>query len=89
MRLARVIGTVEATVKHPALSGKVMLVVDLLDDQGGIIDPANVAIDTCGAGVGDHVLVAQGSSARMPSDLSGAPVDAAVIAIVDRVTTKS
>jgi ethanolamine utilization protein EutN len=44
-----------------------------------------VAIDTVGAGVGEMVLLCQGGSARQAADLKQVPVDAAVVAIVDRV----
>ncbi len=86
MKLARVTGTVEATVKNASLTGKALLLVDLIDGQGTVTAPAYVAVDTCGAGVGDQVLVTFNSAARLPSDLSTAPTDAAIVAVVDRVT---
>ena len=88
MRLARVTGTVTATAKHPALTGAKMLLADAVDPVTGVA--ANlpmVAVDTCGAGVGDTVLVAEGSAARIPPAIAGAPVDAAIVAIVDAVNT--
>ena len=42
-----------------------------------------VAIDNVGAGIGETVLVAQGSAARIGCDLENAPVDAAIVGIVD------
>lgn len=86
MRLARVIGTVEATVKDAALAGGALLLTDLVDGAGKVTAPAVVALDGCGAGVGDTVLVAFNGAARMPAKASGAPVDATIVAIVDRVT---
>lgn len=86
MKLARVTGTVEATVKDPGLTGHKLLLVDLIDGEGNVAVPAFVASDTCGAGVGDQVLVTFNAAARLPAATSGAPVDAAVIAVVDRVT---
>ena len=86
MKLARVTGTVEATAKDPALAGQKLLLCDLTDGAGAVIDPALVAIDTVGAGVGDPVLITFNSAARMPAQASGAPVDATIIAVVDKVT---
>ena len=86
MRLGRITGTVTATAKAEALTGQKLLVVDLVDAGGAVVDPSRVAPDTVGAGVGDMVLVTQGSAARMAAGLSGAPVDLAIIAVVDRVS---
>ena len=86
MKLARVTGTVEATAKDPALGGKKLLLADLVDGEGTVTDPALVAVDSCGAGVGDQVLVTFNAAARMPGAAAGAPTDATIIAVVDRVT---
>ncbi len=87
MHLGKVAGTVTATAKDARLVGLKLLVTDLIDSDGNLIDPARVAADTCGAGVGDTVLIATGSAARMAAGLSTAPVDLAIIAVVDRVST--
>lgn len=87
MRLGRVTGTVTSTAKNDRLTGMKLLVVDVVAADGAVLDPACVAPDTCGAGVGDTVLLTQGSAARMPQGLSSAPVDLAIVAIVDRVST--
>ncbi len=42
-----------------------------------------VAIDIIGAGIGERVLVAQGSAARIGCDMKDAPVDAAIVGIID------
>lgn len=86
MKLARVTGTVEATAKDPGLVGKPLLLTDLIDGKGDVLDPAFVAVDGCGAGVGDHVLITFNGAARMPSGAAGAPTDATIVAVVDRVT---
>ncbi|MEM9012560.1 MAG: EutN/CcmL family microcompartment protein [Pseudomonadota bacterium] len=85
MRIARVTGTVTATVKEAELTGKTLLIVDVEDGRGKVLTPALVAVDTCAAGVGDLVLLAEGSAARLPAALAGAPVDAAAVAVIDRV----
>lgn len=85
MRLARVTGTVIATVKQAALTGAKLMVTDVIDGAGAVVQPAVIAVDTCGAGVGETVMLAEGSAARLPAALAGQPVDAAIIAVVDRV----
>ncbi|NOC81886.1 ethanolamine utilization protein EutN [Ruegeria atlantica] len=87
MHLGKVAGTVTATAKDARLVGAKLLVTDLVDSKGSLIDPARVAVDTCGAGVGDTVLVVSGSAARMAAGLSTTPVDMAIIAVIDRVST--
>ncbi|MBO9451315.1 EutN/CcmL family microcompartment protein [Tropicibacter sp. R16_0] len=87
MQLGKVAGTVTATAKDARLVGTKLLVTDLIDGKGSVLDPARVAVDTCGAGVGDMVMVVSGSAARMAAGLSTAPVDLAIVAIVDHVST--
>jgi ethanolamine utilization protein EutN len=91
MYLAEVIGQVVATKKDEHLTGRKLLVlrprlVDP-DDPSKLRDGANtiVAVDTVGAGEGELVMFCQGSSARQASGLKPVPVDAAVVAIIDRV----
>lgn len=91
MRLAKVTGTVTATVKQAQLGAKPILVTDITDAAGEVIERAVVAVDLVGAGIGETVLLAQGSAARMPAATASAPLDTAIIAIVDDVrggTTK-
>ena len=86
MKLARITGTVTATAKDAQLTGLKLLVADVIDGSGKVLEPAMVAADTCGAGVGDEVLVTTGSAARMAAGATGAPVDASIIAIVEHIT---
>ena len=85
MQLARVTGTVTATVKQAPLTGLKLLLTDVIDGAGAVLNPSVVAADTCGAGVGDTVLVVLGSAARLPGGTAGVPLDAAIVAIVDEV----
>ena len=85
MRLARVTGTVTATVKQPAFTGSKLMLIDGVDSAGDVKTASLVAVDTVGAGRGDLVLIAQGSAARMAGQTSTSPVDAAIVAVVDRV----
>ena len=86
MQIGLVKGTLTATAKAERLTGLKLMVVDVIDAKNKVVIPSLVAADTCGAGVGDGVLLAQGSAARMAGGLSSAPVDLAIIAIVDRVS---
>ena len=85
MKLARVTGTVTATAKDAQLAGCKLLVCDVVDGKGQVLEPALVAVDTVGAGVGESVLVVCGSAARLPAGSSGLPIDATITAIVDHV----
>jgi ethanolamine utilization protein EutN len=86
MRIARVTGTATATVKAPGLNGKKLMVVDVVDAKGTVLEPARVAVDATGAGKGDLCLMVEGSSARLPATVAGLPVDATLIGIIDSVS---
>ena len=84
MKIVRVAGTATATVKAKGLAGQKLLVVDVQDAAGKLLQTAVVAVDTVGAGQGDLCLMVEGSAARIPT--GGLPVDAALIAVLDRVS---
>ena len=87
MKLARVVGTVTSTVKHPALEGAKLLLVQPELPDGVARGNAVLAVDSVGAGVGERVLyVIEGTAAGDALGRKGAPVDAAIVGIVDRVT---
>ena len=85
MLLGQVIGTVWATRKDPKLVGMKFLVVREIDLDGDALSTTVVAVDAVGAGVGETVLVAQGSSGRQTELTDKKPVDAVIMAIVDRL----
>ena len=87
MRLAKVIGTTVATAKDPQLTGNsLLLCVNCGPDGEELAEEAPyVAVDTVGAGVGEVVLVATGSAARVAAATASAPTDAAIVGIVDSV----
>lgn len=85
MLLGDVIGTVWATRKDPGLVGMTFLIVREVDLDGVPLDTVVVAADAVGAGVGERVLVAQGSSGRQTAITTGKAVDAVIMAIVDRL----
>ncbi len=83
MLLGRVTGTVVASQKEPLMEGLTLLVlrqlgVDNVDGSGYV-----VAVDAVGAGVGEVVMYASGSSARQTGVTQNRPCDAVVMAIVD------
>ena len=88
MIIGKVIGSVVFTRKNENLVGSKFMVVEPLSDMG---DPAKkiVAVDNVGAGIGEIVLVATGSAARVGCAMAGSPVDAAIVGIVDEDTGMS
>ncbi len=84
MLLARVIGTVVASRKEESLSGLKLLLLRCVDAEGKDSAATVVAADAVGAGVGEIVLYAAGSSARQTVMTDKRPVDAVVMAIVDQ-----
>jgi microcompartment protein CcmK/EutM len=85
MLLGRVIGTVVASRKETTLDGLKLLVVRACDVDGNPSGATVVAADAVGAGLGEVVLYASGSSARQTEVTNNRPVDATVMAIVDSV----
>lgn len=85
MNLGRVVGTVVASRKDPKLEGSKLLIVEQTDLAGAPKGTRVVAVDAVGAGVGEMVLFASGSSARQTEATKDRPVDAVIMAIVDQV----
>ncbi|GMU92516.1 MAG: hypothetical protein AMXMBFR4_15740 [Candidatus Hydrogenedentota bacterium] len=83
MQIGRVIGTVVATAKEPSLDGRKLLVVRVVDLDAKDTNAYVVAVDAVGAGMGELVLIASGSSARMTEATRDRPSDAVIMAIVD------
>lgn len=84
MQLARVIGAVVATQKHRTFEGARLLLVRLVDLDGTPRGATLLAIDGVGAGVNETVLVVlEGRAAGEILGRKGAPVDAAIVGIVD------
>ena len=85
MLLGRVVGTVVSTQKDENLEGMKLLFVQTTDVKGQAQGGFVVAVDSVGAGVGEIVLYASGSSARQTQITQNKPVDAVIMAIVDTV----
>lgn len=83
MKLAKVLGTVVATEKDVKLDGFRFLMLGLWGPDNKPEGGSVVAVDGVGAGVGEMVLFAAGSSARQTVATDNKPVDAVVMAIVD------
>jgi microcompartment protein CcmK/EutM len=84
MLLGEVVGTVVATRKEPSLEGLKLLLVRAVDEHHKPTGTTVVAADAVGAGVGELVLYASGSSARQTTVTDKRPVDAVIMAIVDQ-----
>lgn len=85
MILGKVVGTVWATRKDEELVGMKLQIVKHVDLQYKIKDAFVIAVDTVQAGVGDIVLLCSGSSARQTALTKNKPVDAVIMAIVDKI----
>ncbi|MDD2239158.1 MAG: EutN/CcmL family microcompartment protein [Kiritimatiellae bacterium] len=83
MNLGKVVGTVVSTRKESVLDGIRFLLVRLVDTDGKETPSFVVAADAMGAGPGEMVLTAAGSSARQTTLTQNKPVDAVILAIVD------
>ena len=90
MQLARGTGTVVATQKHEKLVGVKLLLVQPMSADGGNNGSALLAVDAVQAGVGDRVLVVlEGRAAISVVQRRYAPVDAAVVGVVDTLMFES
>lgn len=83
MQLAKVIGTVVSTRKEQSMQGLKFLLLKQIDLEGNESGSHVVAADAVGAGLGEMVLYATGSSARQTVMTDKRPCDAVVMAIVD------
>jgi len=83
MLIARVVGDVVSTIKDDKIIGRKLLIVREVSTENEIVGKPIVAIDTVDAGIGDVVLIAQGSSARQTSSTKDTPTDAVIFAMVD------
>jgi microcompartment protein CcmK/EutM len=91
MFVAKVTGSLVSTQKVESMKGFKLLVVEPYriepKERKSIVTTGRtfVAVDTLGAGIGDFVILTQGSSARLTPETKTLPVDAVVVGIVDKV----
>jgi len=87
MQIGRVVGTVVSTQKHAKLNDAKLLLVQPVDVHGTAVGAPLLTIDSVGAGVGERVLVViEGRAAGEALRRTSAPVDAAIIGIIDTIT---
>ena len=82
MLVGKVIGSIVSTRKNENLIGSKFMIVEPLSVMGGNVERI-VAVDNVGAGIGEIVLVATGSAARIGCNMADSPIDAAIVGIVD------
>ncbi len=84
MFVARVIGEIVSTIKHPDLSGKKLLIVEKLTEKGKATGDSQLAVDSVHAGEGDMVLVLdEGSSAALVTNLDNPPIRTVIVGVID------
>lgn len=81
MIIGKVVGSIVSTRKNENLVGNKFMIVQPLKSMGD--GKSIVATDNIGAGIGEFVLVSCGSAARVATGSEGAPVDAAIVGIID------
>jgi ethanolamine utilization protein EutN len=82
MIIGKVVGSLFSTRKSEKLVGNKFMIVEPVEKMNAAGERL-VAIDIIGAGIGEYVLVVQGSGARIGCDMADAPVDAAIVGIID------
>ena len=82
MIAGKVVGSLVSTRKRDKLVGNKFMIVEPLRHMSADTRQI-IAIDVIGAGIGEYVMVAQGSAARIGCDMPDAPVDAAIVGIID------
>ena len=82
MIIGKVVGSLFSTRKSEKLVGNKFMIVEPVESMRNT-GSRLVAIDIIGAGIGEYVLVAQGSAARIGCDMVDAPIDAAIVGIID------
>ena len=83
--MAKVIGTIWATQKHPNISGKKLQIIQPLDCEFRKSSDPIVAIDTVGAGQGEYVYYITSKEAALPLSKKLTPTDCSIVGIIDRV----
>ena len=90
MFLAKIIGEVVSTVKHPSLDGRKLLVIQRLDTERKPIGDSLLAVDSVGAGVGEVVLVVdEGTSAALVIGLDDPPIRTVIVGVIDQIDVEA
>lgn len=88
MQIGKVIGRVTATRKDERLVGTKLLIAQPIMLDGTLTGNPIIAVDTVGAGIGEQVIYVVGSMAARAMAYDGAPVDAAIVGIVDSLESE-
>ena len=83
MIIGKVIGSVVSTRKNDNLIGSKFMVIEPCQ---GMAQSRFIAVDNVGAGIGENVLIATGSAARIGCNMENSPIDAAIVGIIDSGT---
>ena len=86
MLIAKVVGSVVSTRKSESLVGNKFMIVETYPDFAST-SKRFIAVDNVGAGMGETVLVATGSAARIGDGKENSPIDAAIVGIIDDVSS--
>lgn len=89
MIYGKVIGSVWATQKVKTLEGLKLMIIQHINLDGTDKQQFTIAVDGVGAGTGEIVLMAQGSSARQTPVTQNKPIDAVIMAIVDKLEVEN
>ena len=89
MLLGKVIGTIWATKKYESLKSYKMQFVQPMNAELEIMGEPFIAVDTVGAGPGEVIFYATSSEAVIAMDVDMAPVDAAIVGIVDSINSEN
>ena len=84
MIIGKVTGSIVSTRKQDNLIGNKFMIIEPINIMNGE-QKQLVAIDNIGAGIGEYVLVAQGSAARIGCGMKDSPIDAAIVGIIDNM----
>ena len=87
MYIGKVVGTVVSTSKDVRLTGSKLLIVVPMGFQPVAVTSPIVAVDTVGAGIGETVLYVKGSVAKRAVTAENAPIDCAIVGIIDGLET--
>ena len=89
MVLGQVVGNVVSTHKNENLKSKKLLIVKAIDLEGKLLEPFVVAVDIVGVGIGEKVLVVNGSSARQTDETREKSIDSVIVARVDSIQVEA
>lgn len=85
MHIGKITGNIVATRKDEKLVGCKLMIVQPLNPNMEADGKAMIAVDTVGAGIGDIVMYASGTAARIAAKKLDSPIDLSIIGIIDTI----